>query len=590
MENFLFVHFTGEHEDGEQVYFSVSEDGCNFNDLNEGFSVLTSTVGNEGVRDPFLIRDEKNEKFYLIATDLRIGKGEGWKVAQEKGSLSIVVWESKDLIYWSEPRLVPVPLSKAGNVWAPEAVYDQEKDEYLVFWASKINGKHKMYAAYTKDFINLGEPFEFLEKENDVIDSTIIERDGVYYRFTKDETISRIIMEKANSLTGDYELVHSPILASLSGVEGPEIYKVNENRWHLIVDRFAEDLGYAILVTDDLGKTDFTIMAEEDYDFGKNLKRHGGVLPITDEEYQRLLKYYHQKNPVLEGLWADPDLVRFGEDYYIYPTTDGIKGWGGSAFSVFKSKKLRDFTRQNVIVDLTTEQVPWAVGNAWAPCIAEKNGKYYYYFCGKRSDGQSCIGVAVSDNPTGPFKSSEEPLLTPELIKAENLRMDQMIDPSIYQEEGRDYLLFGNGDSGAIVELNEDMISYKEGTVKEYQGLVDFREAVEVFKRGGLYHFTWSCDDTGSENYHINYGISKSLFGPVEYLYPVLEKYPERNILGTGHHSIFKETEEDSYYIAYHRFGTPLENYPEGEKGYNRETCISPVDFDEEGLMRRVIV
>lgn len=589
MNNFLFVHFTGEHETGEQVYFSVSQDGRHFTDLNGGKIILRSTIGEKGVRDPFVVRDEKNGKFYLIATDLRIANGKGWQIAQNAGSTKIVIWESHDLIYWSQPWLLSVGLKDAGNVWAPEVIFDKKLGRFLVFWASKTAGKHKMYGAYTDDFKTLDEPFLFLEKDNDVIDSTIIEKDGVYYRFTKDETTSRIIMEKSRKLIGDYETVVSDVLANLEGVEGPEIYPT-EAGWSLIVDQFKADKGYLVMSTLDLEKQDFTILSETDYDFGQTKKRHGGVMTITDEEYHRLLKYYHQQNPVIPGLWADPDLVKFGDTYYIYPTTDGILGWGGDQFSVFASKDLVSFEDAGVIIDFKGDQVPWAVSNAWAPCIAEKNGQYYCYFCGKRPDGKSCIGVAESSQPTGPFVADDQPLLIHELIETIGLDMSQMIDPSVYQEEGKAYILFGNGNTGAIVELTEDMHSIKPETVKEYQGLVDFREAIEVFKRAELYHFTWSCDDTGSPNYHVNYGVSESLFGPVVFKYPVLVKHPELDILGTGHHSIFKEPESDEYYIAYHRFGTPLAKYSEGSKGYNRETCLSPVDFDEAGLMRPVIV
>lgn len=589
MHKFLFAHFTGEHATGEQIYFSVSEDGRHFHDLYGGAPVMRSTIGELGVRDPFLIRSQTDDRVFLIATDLRIANGKGWEAAQTEGSLQIIVWETNDLIYWSEPHFMTVNLEGAGNVWAPEAIYDKEKEAYLVFWASKINGKNRIYAAYTKDFVTLGESFLFLEKENDVIDSTVIENQGYYYRLTKDETHSRIIMEKSSNLTGNYESIESATLSAMEGVEGPQIYQVSDNEWYLILDQFSKNLGYTILSTNNLNNPDFNLMPEGTYSFGKSMKRHGGVLPISDWEYNRLLKYYDQQNPVVDGLWADPDLVKFGENYYLYPTTDGIPEWGAHTFSVFKSKDMQSFKHQNVIVDLSTNQVPWAVSNAWAPCIVEKDKKYYYYFCGKRPDGNSCIGVAVSDTPTGPFIAKDQPLLTPEVIREEKLQISQMIDPSIYQEDDKDYLLFGNGHTGAIVELSKDMMSYVEGTIKSYEGLIGFREAIDVFKRGGVYHFTWSCGDTGSENYHVKYGFSSSLFGPVEYLYPILEKCSDRNILGTGHHSIFKEPTKNEYFIAYHRFATPLENYSKEAKGYSRETCISPVDFDEKGLMRKII-
>ena len=109
-----------------------------------------------------------------------------------------------------------------------------------------------------------------------------------------------------------------------------------------------------------------------------------------------------------------------------------------------------------------------------------------------------------------------------------------------------------------------------------------------MLKRGGIYHFTWSCDDTGSEDYHVNYGTSDSLYGPVQFRYPVLEKRPEEGILGTGHHCIMKMPGQDSWRIAYHRFALPLAEYPEG-KGYHRETCIDSVEFDDNGLMKKII-
>lgn len=590
MGKFLFVHFTGEQADGEQVYFSVSRDGRHFSDLNEGQPILRSKIGEEGIRDPFLIRDEKKDCFYLIATDLQIHKGRGWEYAQKKGSLNLVVWESTDLIYWSAPQLLPIDLPEAGNVWAPEAIYDPEKQAFLVFWASKTQGKQKMYAAYTTDFHELTKPFLFMEKEQDVIDSTIAFSKGSYYRFTKDETSGCVLMEKSQALTGTYEAVDSPSLAQIYGVEGPEIYPGEKDRWFLILDEFMKNTGYTILVTDDLGTEDFKPLPQEAYDFGQTKKRHGGVLAITDAEYDRLKRYYKQENPVIKGLYADPDLVKFGKDYYLYPTTDGAKNWGGTTFSVFTSNDLQHFESAGEILDVASDQVPWAVGNAWAPCIAEKEGHYYFYFCGKRPDGKSCIGVATAEKPTGPFMADPEPLLPYELIAEKQLPLAQMIDPSIYQEGGASYLLFGNGDTAAIVELTENMRQIKPETIHVYTGLHDFREAVTVFKRDGIYHFTWSCDDTGSADYHVNYGTSESLWGPVDFHYTILEKRPDRGILGTGHHSILHEKDTDTYHIAYHRFATPLEKFAENEKGFNRETCISPLDFDEKGRIRPVII
>lgn len=177
----------------------------------------------------------------------------------------------------------------------------------------------------------------------------------------------------------------------------------------------------------------------------------------------------------------------------------------------------------------------------------------------------------------------DEPMVTMELMERNGIKMSQTIDPSVYQEEGSCYLLFGNGEA-AVARLSEDMVHIEKDTLQNIRGLKDFREAVTVLKRNGMYHFTWSCDDTGSEDYHVNYGVSDSLYGPVTFIRTVLEKSIVRDVLGTGHHSILKMPGQDRFLIAYHRFGTPLEQYPEG-KGWHREVCIAPLVFDGDGFM-----
>ncbi|MNC29120.1 Xylosidase/arabinosidase [compost metagenome] len=371
-------------------------------------------------------------------------------------------------------------------------------------------------------------------------------------------------------------------------MEGPQIFKLGDReQWCLIVDRFAEGKGYLPLLTFDLAGGDFRVLPDESFDLGVNKKRHGGVIPITADECSRLLAAFGDGHQVLPGQFADPDLAKFGGRYYLYPTTDGYTGWSGTQFHVFSSADLREWRDEGVILDLATDDVPWATGSAWAPAIASKDGCYYYYFCGKMAGGESAIGVAVAEHPAGPFRAQPEPLITMELTERLGIDMSQAIDPSVYVEaDGAVYLLFGNGQP-AIVRLGEDMVTVIEETMSNLEGLYDFREAVTVLKRDGLYHFTWSCDDTGSEDYHVNYGTAEHLYGPVTYRYPVLFKNKDKDMLGTAHHSILHEPDNGKYWIAYHRFVTPLSRFAEG-KGYHREVCIDPLAFGEDGLMQQV--
>ena len=292
---YLFTYFTGEWDEGEQIYFSLSRDGLHWRDLNEGRPALRNTIGEKGARDPFLIRSPGGGKdgragFYLMATDLRIASGKGWQAAQYQGSRDMLVWESDDLVHCRGPAARTVGVEGAGCVWAPEAVYDRDRDAFLVFWASMTEGKQKIYGSYTKDFGLFEKPFLFLEKENHVIDSTILPVEGGYYRYTKDETVKNIRIDFSRTLRPeDFREVKSETLEKLFGVEGPEIFRFNDREEYcLIVDRFAEGKGYLPLITGDLASGRFRIPGDGEYDLGAARKRHGGVIPIMEEEYSLL--------------------------------------------------------------------------------------------------------------------------------------------------------------------------------------------------------------------------------------------------------------------------------------------------------------
>lgn len=311
-------------------------------------------------------------------------------------------------------------------------------------------------------------------------------------------------------------------------------------------------------------------------------------------------------NPVLPGQYADPDIDYFDGKFWIYPTTDGYPGWSGTLFHAFSSVDMVNWEDEGVIMELANDnpgvndkgvqiaKSPWAVkGSAWAPTIEKKNGKYYFYYCGKKSDGASAIGVAVADHPAGPYTDKGEALLTTDMCKAAGVEMGQAIDPSIFTEDdGTSYILFGNG-KAAIAQLNEDMVSIKEGTLKQINGLTEFRESVVVIKVDGKYHWTWSCDDANSPDYHVNYGVSDKLIqddGKVNVTLKkkdFLIKREELGILGSAHQSVLHVKDasgKDRYFMAYHRFYTPIGIFTDAF-GVHRETCIDEITFNTNGEM-----
>ncbi|WP_171074544.1 family 43 glycosylhydrolase [Nonomuraea basaltis] len=283
------------------------------------------------------------------------------------------------------------------------------------------------------------------------------------------------------------------------------------------------------------------------------------------------------KSPVLPGLYADPNIAVFGDRFYLYPTTDGFAGWSGTAFKAFSSTDLVHWQDHGVILDLGPD-VSWADNSAWAPAIAEKDGKYYFYFSGGLASGNTAkqLGVAVSDSPAGPFRDALGKPLVPAGTYA-----GQMIDPAVFQDDdGQHYLYWGNGNSYQV-PLNADMVSFDAAKVKTYKP-AGYNEGSFVVKRDGTYYFMWSENDTRSEDYQVAYATGQTPLGPWTRRGVILRKDLSMGIKGTGHHSVVRVPGTDDWYIAYHRFAIP------GGDGTHRETTIDRLEFGADGLIKTV--
>lgn len=268
---------------------------------------------------------------------------------------------------------------------------------------------------------------------------------------------------------------------------------------------------------------------------------------------------------------ADPHIACFKGIYYIYPTTDNT-AWNPTSFSVWMSKDLVEWKNGGVILDFKVD-LGWAKGQAWAPCIAAKNGKYYFYFSAEQQ-----IGVAVSDQPTGPFK---DPLGKP-LVPRGSYEC-QTIDPMVFiDDDGAPYLYFGQGNCN-VVRLNDDMISFDPKNVKRITP-EGYNEGAFMIKRKGIYYLMWSSHDTRDPRYSVNYASGPSAIGPfiLAASNPILKK--NGVVTAAGHHSVVHVPNKDEWYIAYHRFHIP------GGDGYNREVCVSPMRFNVQGGIEPVDV
>lgn len=307
---YLLVHFVEEPEGyGEQIYFSLSDrlDPLVWTRANAGRPVLASTLGTTGVRDPYLVRGEGEN--FIIATDLRVYGGDqrGWAEWTRHGSRSLVVWRSTDLVDWSEPWLVEVAPENAGMAWAPEALYDEETGEYLVFWSSSLYGPEdpdrvheqhsRILVARTRDFRSFSpaETLVDLGPGHGVIDMTAVDHAGKLHRFLKGDDTKKLFQQVGSDFfADDFVTVTERIADELySSVEAPLIFHDDlADRWYLWVDQFsALPQGYLALWTTELETGDWTAVPADQFRLPASSK-HGVVVPLRDGEWDALAARY----------------------------------------------------------------------------------------------------------------------------------------------------------------------------------------------------------------------------------------------------------------------------------------------------------
>lgn len=253
---------------------------------------------------------------------------------------------------------------------------------------------------------------------------------------------------------------------------------------------------------------------------------------------------------------ADPYILKYNGMYYLYGTggNDGIK--------VYQSQ---DMVKWTTAVGPTNgyalhKDAVWGDKWFWAPEVYYLNGKFYMFYSAEEE-----ISVAESTSPLGPFVQS--------IANQKPFHTDlKEIDTHVFiDDDGKKYLYFvrfTNGNEIWVAELNDDLHSIKESTLKRCIGATSGLQTWEkstlepqpgakvnegpfILKHNGWYYLTYSANHYQNPNYGVGYATSKSPLGP-------WSKYSGNPILignskitGTGHHS-FVNVADGCQYIVYH--------------------------------------
>ncbi len=291
---YLFAYFTGNDPSQEQICFATSRDGYKYKALNGGKSVVVSNSGTGCIRDPYIFKGEDG-CYYMIATDMKSSLG--WN-----SNKNLISWKSEDLITWTDETIIEIDnicraTKNTTRAWAPQAIWDPERGEYMIYFAlcsNATNGATLMYYAYSPDMKTLSTDPELLfapTNGNSAIDADIIYHDGLYYMFYKDETSGGIKLTTSEHLTYGYSYTRSKLVSPNDlAVEGSSIFKlIDGSGWLLISDAYTS--GYFVMEhTTDL--KNFTTLDQSEYRFLNFTPRHGSVIPITKEQYDALKAAY----------------------------------------------------------------------------------------------------------------------------------------------------------------------------------------------------------------------------------------------------------------------------------------------------------
>ncbi|MDL2322463.1 glycoside hydrolase family 43 protein [Bacteroidales bacterium OttesenSCG-928-A17] len=282
-------------------------------------------------------------------------------------------------------------------------------------------------------------------------------------------------------------------------------------------------------------------------------------------------------NPLFPGWYADPEGIIFDNQYWIYPTYSDE--YEKQIFmDAFSSPDLINWTKHERIID--NAEVTWVWRAMWAPCVVEKDGRYYLFFGGndiQNNEALGGIGVAVADKPEGPFKDLLGKPLIDKIVNGA-----QPIDQFVFKDkDGAYYMYYGGWGHCNVVRLNDDfteILPFPDGELYKEITPENYTEGPFMFIRDGKYYFMWSEGGWGSPDYSVAYAISDNPFGPFKREAKILQQDPEV-ATSAGHHSIIHEPKSDKYYIVYHR--RPLTETARD----SRATCIDEMLFDENGYI-----
>jgi beta-xylosidase len=227
----------------------------------------------------------------------------------------------------------------------------------------------------------------------------------------------------------------------------------------------------------------------------------------------------HVGNPIFREVFtADPAAVVHDDTLYLYVGHDEARGremFTMKEWLCYSTRDMKTWTAHGPIFRPT--DFKWAVRDAWAAHMLKKDGKFYFYATVQHDDTHrgKAIGVAVSDNPTGPFTDARGSALVHNQMTPNAKVAWEDIDPAAFIDtDGTIWLTWGNGDC-YLAKLKPNMIEL-DGEIQKLD-LPNYTEGPWLHKRGEIYYLTYAAFAHQGQNEKICYATAPKVTGPWTY-------------------------------------------------------------------------
>ncbi len=309
----------------------------------------------------------------------------------------------------------------------------------------------------------------------------------------------------------------------------------------------------------------------------------------TEETKDSVKTFVFAGNPLVRDKFtADPAPMVHDGRLYLYVGHDEFyegqdSASGGKEFNItewlcYSTDDMKNWTDHGAV--LSPADFKWAVGEAWASQVVEKDGKFYYFTTvqgGEPYVGKA-VGVAVADTPVGPFVDAiGKPLVSDDMTDNGKRGWWNDIDPTVLIDGDDAWLCWGNG-TCFLAKLKPNMIEL-DGEIK----VVDVPNYVEgpwLHKRNDIYYLTYASFGKGSET--ISYATAPSMDGPWT---------PRGELTGSAENSFTIHPGIIEFkgqpYLFYHNATLELD----GHKGAigRRSVCVDSLSYNPDGTMNYVV-